>query len=224
VISSSPTEARPVFEAIVRNAARLCNANFAFVMLSHEGWLSLAAHTECTAEFAAFLERGFPADQRTTSGRAAMERRPVQVLDFLSDTDVNVTQEHRAENIRTVLAVPMVRDDRVLGVIAIWRREVRAFSEKQVKLLETFADQAVIAVENLRLFNEIQEKSRKLDLANQAKSRFLAAASHDLRQPMHALGLFSDSLRRRIADPEQHALADRICQSVDQLFHGGSAN
>ena len=119
----------------------------------------------------------------------------MQVLDFMSDTDLVVTQEHRAESIRTVLAVPMLREDSVRGVIAIWRREVRAFSEEQVKLLETFADQAVIAVENLRLFNEIQETSRQLDLANQAKSRFLAAASHDLRQPMHALSLFVGQLR-----------------------------
>ena len=64
VISSSPTEARPVFETIVRNAARLCSANFAFVMLNHHGWLSLAAHTDCTAEFATFLERGFPCRSR----------------------------------------------------------------------------------------------------------------------------------------------------------------
>ena len=111
------------------------------------------------------------------------------MIDFLNEAETLVTPAHRAEGVRTVLAVPMLRDEVLLGVIAMWRREVRPFSEKQIKLLETFAAQAVIAVENLRLFNEIQETSRKLDLANQAKSRFLAAASHDLRQPMHALSL-----------------------------------
>jgi signal transduction histidine kinase/CheY-like chemotaxis protein len=217
VISSSPSEARPVFDTIVRNAARLCNANFAFVMLAQDGWLSLAARTDCTDEFAVFLERGFPANRGTTSGRAAFERRPVQVLDFLSDPDVLVTPEHQAENIRTVLAVPMLHDDRVLGVIAIWRREVRAFSDKQVKLLETFAAQAVIAVENLRLFDEIQETSRQLNLANQAKSRFLAAASHDLRQPMHALSLFVGQLRASRTPAERGALVQRIEQAVGSL-------
>ena len=217
VISSSPTEARPVFDAIVRNAARLCNANFAFVMLNRDGWLALAARTDCTAEFAAFLERGFPADRRTTSGRAAAERQPVQILDFLEDPDTTVTPEHRAEHIRTVLAVPMLRDERVLGVIAIWRREVRAFSEEQVKLLETFAAQALIAVENLRLFNEIQETSRQLDLANQAKSRFLAAASHDLRQPMHALSLFVGQLSASRTPAEREVLVQRIEAAVGSL-------
>jgi signal transduction histidine kinase len=217
VISSSPSEAAPVFDSIVRNAARLCNANFAFVMLDHDGWLSLAARTDCTAEFAAFLERGFPADRHTTSGRAASERRPVQILDFLGDPDTSITPEHRAEEIRTVLAVPMLRDGRVLGVIAIWRREVRAFSDKQIRLLQTFADQAVIAVENLRLFNEIQETSRQLDLANQAKSRFLAAASHDLRQPMHALSLFVGQLRASRSAAERSALAQRIEAAVGGL-------
>jgi signal transduction histidine kinase/CheY-like chemotaxis protein len=217
VISSSPSEARPVFDAIVRNAARLCNANFAFVMLNHDGWLSLAARTDCTTEFAAFLERGFPADRSTTSGRAAFERRPVQVLDFLSDPETLITPDHRAEDIRTVLAVPMLRDERVLGVIAIWRREVRAFSDRQSRLLQTFADQAVIAVENLRLFNEIQETSRQLDLANQAKSRFLAAASHDLRQPMHALALFVGQLRASRTPAERAALAQRIEEAVGSL-------
>jgi len=206
-----------VFETIVRNAARLCNANFAFVMLNQDGRLALAARTDCTAEFAAFLERGFPANRGTTSGRTAMERRPVQVLDFLSDTDMLVTQEHRVEHIRTVLAVPMLREDNVLGVIAIWRREVRAFSDEQVKLLETFADQAVIAVENLRLFNEIQETSRQLDLANQAKSHFLAAASHDLRQPMHALSLFVGQLQESKTTAERIALMQRIERAVGSL-------
>jgi signal transduction histidine kinase/CheY-like chemotaxis protein len=217
VISSSPTEARPVFETIVRNAARLCNANFAFVMLNQGGPMALAARTSCTPEFAEFLTQGKPPTRASATGRAALEQKPVQILDFLADPEVLVTPAHRIEGIRTVLAVPMLRNDRLLGVIAIWRREVRAFSEEQVKLLETFADQAVIAVENLRLFNEIQETSRQLDLANQAKSRFLAAASHDLRQPMHALSLFVGQLRASRTPAERGALVQRIEDAVGSL-------
>ncbi len=217
VISSSPTDAVPVFETIVTNAARLCDATFAFVMLNRSGWLSLAARTDCTREFAAYLETGFPADRSTTTGRAAIERRPIQVPDFQSDAEVIVTPAHRAEEVRTVLAVPMLRDDSLLGVIAIWRREVRPFSDKQVQLLETFAAQAVIAFENLRLFNEIQEKSQQLALANQAKSHFLAAASHDLRQPMHALSLFVGQLHASRTPAERSALVQRIEQSVGSL-------
>ena len=217
VISSSPTDAVPVFETIVTNAARLCDATFAFVMLNRGGWLSLAARTDCTQEFAAYLETVFPADRSTTTGRAAIERRPIQVLDFQNDAEIIVTPAHRAEEVRTVLAVPMLRDDSLLGVIAIWRREVRPFSDKQVQLLETFAAQAVIAFENLRLFNEIQEKSQQLALANQAKSHFLAAASHDLRQPMHALSLFVGQLHASRTPAERAALVQRIEQSVGSL-------
>ena len=116
VISSSPTDAAPVFETIVTHAARLCDATFAFVMLNRDGWLSLAARTDCTAEFAAYLETGFPADRSTTTGRAAMERQPIQVIDFLNDAEILVTPAHRAEEVRTVLAVPMLRDES-----AAWR-------------------------------------------------------------------------------------------------------
>jgi signal transduction histidine kinase/CheY-like chemotaxis protein/HAMP domain-containing protein len=217
VISSSPTDALPVFQTIVEAAARLCDANFAFVMLDRDGWLSLAARTNCTPEFATYLQNGFPADRTTTTGRAVLARQPVQVLDLSDDEEVLVTAAHRSEQVRTVLAVPLVREDSVLGVIAVWRRDVLAFSERQIKLLETFADQAVIAVENLRMFDQIQQKSRELLLANQAKSRFLAAASHDLRQPMHALSLFVGQLSSARTQDERAVLTGRIEKAVGSL-------
>jgi len=217
VISSSPSDAGPVFETIVTSAARLCEANFAFVVLNREGRLTLAAHTTCTPEFAEFLKGGKAPDRATTTGRAALDRRPVQVLDFLAEPGVLVTPAHRAEGVRTVLAVPMLRDDRLLGVISIWRREVRAFSDNQVQLLETFASQAVIAIENVRLFGEIQDKNRQLELANTSKSRFLAAASHDLRQPLHALNLFVAQLRAESGPAERARLVARIDTAVSAM-------
>lgn len=162
VISSSPADLAPVFETIVSNAARLCEAHFAFVMLNEDGRLRLAAHTSCTPEFAEFLKGGKPPNRATTTGRAALERRPVQVLDFMAEPGIVVTPAHRAENVRTVLAVPMCRDDTLLGVFSVWRREVRAFSDDQVRLLETFASQAVIALENARLFRELETRNRDL--------------------------------------------------------------
>jgi len=217
VISSSPTDAQPVFETIVQNAARLCHADFAILMLHDSGWLKLAARTHCTDEFAAYLADGFPVDRGSTTGRATLERRPVQIQDFLADAETRVTPAHRAELMRTILAVPMLRNDAVIGVIATWRREVHAFSDRQIKLLETFAAQAVIAVENLRMVNEIQHKSRALALANQAQSRFLAAASHDLRQPMHALALFIGQLRTSRAPADRAKLVERIEQAAGSL-------
>jgi signal transduction histidine kinase/CheY-like chemotaxis protein len=216
-ISASPADATPVFETIVANAARLCKADTVYVTLHDAGALKLAARSGCTAEFAAYLSQGIAVDRRTTSGRAACEGGPVQVLDFLGEPGLEVTPAHVAERVRTVLAVPMLRDGRLLGVITAWRREVRAFSAEQIRLLETFAAQAVIAIENLRLFEQIRDTSHKLDLANQAKSRLLAAASHDLRQPMHALSLFVDQLRGSRSPEDQAALTRRIGDAVSSL-------
>jgi len=95
-IANSSTDPGPIFETIVTNAARLCEANFAFVMLNDGGRLALAARTDCTPEFAAYLQGGLPRDRATTTGRAALERRPVQVVDFLAEPGVQVTDAHRA--------------------------------------------------------------------------------------------------------------------------------
>jgi len=165
IIASSSADPGPIFQTIVTNAARLCEANFAFVMLNEGGRLNLAARTECTPEFAAFLQGGKPPNRATTTGRAALERRPVQVLDFLAEPGTVVTEAHRAEQVRTVLAVPMCREDKLLGIISVWRREVRAFSERQIALLETFANQAVIALDNARLLRELQARNSQLSEA-----------------------------------------------------------
>ena len=162
VISRSPADLQPVYDTILANALRLCEANWAFVVRHHDGWLSLAARTDCTREFAEYLAKGLPVDRETTVGRAALERKPVQVIDFMDEPGMRVTSAHRSESVRTVLAVPLLREDRLLGVIALRRREVRAFSEKQLALLQTFADQAVIAIENVRLFSELEARNREL--------------------------------------------------------------
>ena len=165
VISRSPANVQPVFDTILSSALRLCEANWAFVVRHHDGWLSLAARTDCTREFAEYLAKGLPVDRETTVGRAALERKPVQVLDFMDEPGMRVTSAHQSESVRTVLAVPLLREDRLLGVIALRRREVRAFSEKQLALLQTFADQAVIAIENVRLFSELEARNRELSEA-----------------------------------------------------------
>jgi len=161
-ISRAPADLAPVFETIVTHAARLCEAHFAFVMLNVDGHLELAAHTPCTPEFVEFLKGGKPPNRATTTGRAALERRPVQVLDFMAEPGIVITPAHRAENVRTVLAVPMCRDDALIGVFSVWRREVRAFSDDQIRLLETFGSQAVIAIENARLLGELKERNAEL--------------------------------------------------------------
>ena len=104
----------------------------------------------------------------------------------------------------------------------MWRKEVRPFTDKQIELTNTFADQAVIAIENVRLFEGIRDKTRQLELANTYKSRFLAAASHDLRQPLHALNLFVGQLRGAADRDERERLVGRIdaaVSSMNELFN-----
>ena len=167
VISSSPMDTQPVFEMIAESAARLCEAHDALVRRVHAGYLELAAnYGSIPTMLQQPIHRAFP------SGRAVLDRETVQVLDLAAD--LGSLPEELGENraaalklgIRTVLAVPLVREGASIGVIVIRRRVVRAFTENQIALVKTFADQAVIAIENVRLFTELQQKNRALTEAH----------------------------------------------------------
>src|SRR6266568_307720 len=162
VISRTPGDVQPVFDTIVASAAQLCDANFGLVMRHESGWLSLAARTSCTHEFADFLGRGVRVSRTTAAGRVVLERKPIQIIDFMADPDIPPSRPHQIEGVRTVMAVPMLRDERLLGVIAVWRREVRPFSQRQITLLQTFAEQAVIAIDNVRLLTELAARNQDL--------------------------------------------------------------
>jgi signal transduction histidine kinase len=116
-----------------------------------------------------------------------MKGETVQIADVTADPDYQMSDMIRVGNVRTLLGVPMLRDGTPTGVLVLMRSVTRPFSEKQIELAQTFADQAVIAVENVRLFEEIQEKSRQVEEASRHKSQFLANMSHELRTPLNAI-------------------------------------
>jgi signal transduction histidine kinase len=187
VISRSAFDLGPVFETVLENAVRLCGADRGFLFRFDGELLRMAASYNASRELTEWVHRNPIAPGRySVSARAALERRTVQVPDVQADPEYAYAVRDVGA-IRTTLAVPMLKSDALVGVIAIYRLEVRPFSDKQIALMETFADQAVIAIENVRLFDEIQEKSRQLAEASQHKSQFLANMSHELRTPLNAI-------------------------------------
>jgi signal transduction histidine kinase len=165
VIARSPVELQPVYQTILANTTRLCEANIAALFLYDGEVLNTAASYGTTQEYAEHLESSKLRPSRETTTRlAALERRTVHVADLLSDPAFSPKprQLYEKENVRAVLSVPMLREDRLIGVMTTWRREARAFTEKQVALVQTFADQAVIAIENVRLFQELQARTGEL--------------------------------------------------------------
>ena len=120
-------------------------------------------------------------------GRTVLECKPIHVPDVTVDAEYTMTEMQEKARFRTVLGVPLMREGRPIGVITLLRSVVNPFNENEIELVTTFADQAVIAIENVRLFDEIQDKSRQLAEASQHKSQFLANMSHELRTPLNAI-------------------------------------
>src|SRR4051794_24445870 len=158
VISRSPTDAAPVFQAIVDSAARLCESVHSTVLLFDGEMLRVAATHNFNTEAREHFLRIYPRrpDRSQIAARAVLARETLQVADVLADPDY-AHAVATAANWRSVLAVPMLRGGEPVGVIGVGKPQPTPFSDRQVGLLKTFADQAVIAIENVRLFEEVQE-------------------------------------------------------------------
>jgi GAF domain-containing protein len=170
VISRSPNELQPVLDTIVQTAARLCEADFSVFFRLQEGKCHIGA-SNAEDDFIKFArENAFVPTLSSCSGRALLERRTVHVLDASTDPEYAMPGYQLVANNRTMLGVPLLREGVAVGTITLWKTRVESFTEKQIELITTFADQALIAIQNVRLFEEVRARTRELSEALQQQT------------------------------------------------------
>jgi GAF domain-containing protein len=239
VISRSPNNLQPVMDTIVQTAQRLCASEYALILQrDDEGRFGIIGHANASSEFLEWLK-----DNPTSEGDgsavsiAAAEKKTLHLPDALADPRFTDLRRQSRSKARTMLAVPLMRETEVIGVVFLARTEVRPFTDKQVELVTSFADQAVIAISNVNLFEQVQERTRELskslDDLRTAQDRLIqteklaslgqltAGIAHEIKNPLNFVNNFSalsveltDELNELLVQTE---LSDKLRAEVDEL-------
>ncbi|MGA8970229.1 MAG: GAF domain-containing protein [Pseudolabrys sp.] len=218
VISRSPTDIQPVLNAILETAGRLCESEYACFFRLQDGKYHLAGSNNAGAEYIKYLsEHPIKIDRGSLVGRTAIERRTVHIPDCLNDPEYTSYEYARTGKHRSLLGVPLLRDGTPVGVIGLLRTTVKPYTDKQIELVTTFADQAVIAIENVRLFDEVQKRTEELTESLQQQTatadvlKVISRSTFDLQTVLETLV----ESAARLCDAEQGT----ITRQVDGIFY-----
>jgi len=192
IISRSSFDLQTVLNTLVQSVAQLCEADSSSLFRCHGTEFHWSASYGFSQEYNDYIKdyaenRHVAAGRGTLVGRVALECAIVQIPDVIADSEYTWFEGQAIAGFRTMLGVPLLRRGSMIGALEVTRSTVRPFTDQQIELATNFADQAVIAIENVRLFDEIQDKSRQLAEASKHKSQFLANMSHELRTPLNAI-------------------------------------
>jgi signal transduction histidine kinase len=216
VISRSAFNLQSVLDTLVGSATRLCGADHALLFRRDGETCYLAANHGRSPQFEEhFKQHPISINRGSLVGRTVLEGKVVHIPDAQSDPEYTMAELIKLDPFRTMLGVPLLREGTPIGVITLTRAIVRPFTQQEIQLVTTFADQAVIAIENVRLFDEIQDKSRQLSEASQHKSQFLANMSHELRTPLNAIIGVTEMLR------EDAEAAKQDLEPLDRVLGAG---
>jgi signal transduction histidine kinase/ActR/RegA family two-component response regulator len=195
VISRSIFDLQTVLQTLVESASRLCDADKGTITRKRGDAFYRAEAYGFSPEFIEYVKDiPIEPERGTAQGRALLEGEIVHIPDVLNDPEYTWAKAQELGKYRTALAVPMLREGVPIGVLALARTQMRPFTDREIELVSTFADQAAIAIENVRLFDEIQDKNRQLQQANEYKSQFISSVSHELRTPLNAIIGLTDML------------------------------
>jgi signal transduction histidine kinase len=240
VISRSAFDLKSVLTTLTESAKALCGASLGIIMLRDGDVMRLRAESGCTPAFVDFMDtHPLRPGRETITGRVFMDGKPVHVADVQLDTEYNFGNAPTIGAYRAVLAVPLMRDGAVEGVLLLGRPGPGPFSQRQIDLVQTFADQAVIAIENVRLFEQVQERTKELSLSLEdlrtAQDRLVqteklaslgqltAGIAHEIKNPLNFVNNFS-ALSAELVDElndvlKPTGLDKRVREEIDELTH-----
>jgi signal transduction histidine kinase len=221
VISRAAFDLPKVLDTLVESAASLCDSFDTAILQKDGDLLRIVSHRGQIPSIGPVGKATLPLTRAATVGRAVLDRETIHVADLQSETDDYPEGSAIAKRLgfRTILTVPLLAGSEAIGAISLRRATVRAFTDRQIDLLQTFADQAVIAIENARLFEEVQARTRELaktvedlEIASQHKNQFVANMSHELRTPLAAILGYAELIQEGFYEPQGPKSLDALAR------------